>query len=127
MIQLKFRDAKPIYEQVKEGIKQMVYQNVLSPDAKLPSVREMASKLAINPNTISRAYRELEQEGFLYTQVGVGTFVNKDLNLTDRKTKELYEQFDEVTKQLLYYVTPEELQDRVQVLAKGGQIDDSGK
>ena len=128
MIQLNYRDAKPIYEQVKEGIKQMVYNEVLSPDEKLPSVREMASKLAINPNTISRAYKELEQEGFLYTQTGVGTFVNKDLKLMDRKTKELYERFDEVTKQLFYFsITPDELSDRVQGLAKGGSLNDSGK
>ena len=128
MIQLRFRDTKPIYEQVKEGIKQMVYQNVLSADEKLPSVREMASKLAINPNTISRAYKELEQEGFLYTQVGVGTYVNKELDPIARKKQELLEQFDEVTKELLYYsATQKELQDRVQELAKGGQIDDSGK
>lgn len=128
MIQLRFRDTKPIYEQVKAGIKQMVYQNVLSADEKLPSVREMASKLAINPNTISRAYKELEQEGFLYTQVGVGTYVNKELDPIARKKQELLEQFDEVTKELLYYsATQKELQDRVQELAKGGQIDDSGK
>ena len=128
MIQLRFRDTKPIYEQVKEGIKQMVYQNVLSADEKLPSVREMASKLAINPNTISRAYKELEQEGFLYTQVGVGTYVNKELDPIARKKQELLEQFDEVTKELLYYsATQKELQDRVQELAKGGQIDDSCK
>ena len=119
MIQLRFRDTKPIYEQVKEGIKQMVYQNVLSADEKLPSVREMASKLAINPNTISRAYKELEQEGFLYTQVGVGTYVNKELDPIARKKQELLEQFDEVTKELLYYsATQKELQDRVQELAK---------
>lgn len=128
MIQLRFRDTKPIYEQVKDGIKQMVYQNVLSADEKLPSVREMASKLAINPNTISRAYKELEQEGFLYTQVGLGTYVNKELDPIARKKQELLEQFDEVTKELLYYsATQKELQDRVQELAKGGQIDDSGK
>ena len=128
MIQLRFRDTKPIYEQVKDGIKQMVYQNVLSADEKLPSVREMASKLAINPNTISRAYKELEQEGFFYTQVGVGTYVNKELDPIARKKQELLEQFDEVTKELLYYsATQKELQDRVQELAKGGQIDDSGK
>lgn len=128
LIQLRFRDAKPIYEQVKEGIKQMVYQNVLSPDEKLPSVREMASKLAINPNTISRAYKELEQEGFLYTQVGIGTFVNRELDPTDRKTQELWEEFDEITKELLYYsVTPDELQNRINKLTKGGRKDDSSK
>lgn len=128
MIQLNYRDAKPIYEQVKDGIKQMVYNEVLSADEKLPSVREMASKLAINPNTISRAYKDLEQDGFLYTQTGIGTFVNKDLKLMDRKTRELYEQFDEITKQLFYFsITPDELSDRVQRLAKGGNLNDSGK
>lgn len=128
MIQLNYRDAKPIYEQVKEGIRQMVYNEVLSADEKLPSVREMASKLAINPNTISRAYKDLEQEGFLYTQTGIGTFVNKDLKLMDRKTRELYEQFDKITKQLFYFsITPDELSDRVQGLAKGGNLNDSGK
>lgn len=128
MIQLNYRDAKPIYEQVKEGIRQMIYNEVLSADEKLPSVREMASKLAINPNTISRAYKDLEQEGFLYTQTGIGTFVNKDLKLMDRKTRELYEQFDKITKQLFYFsITPDELTDRVQELAKGGNLNDSGK
>lgn len=128
MFQLNYRDTKPIYEQVKDGILQMIYTQVLSPEEKLPSVREMASRLAINPNTISRAYRELEQEGILYTQAGIGTFVNKEIELQDKMTESLYQQFDKVTKQLfLYSVTPEEINERVQELAKGGLIDDSGK
>lgn len=128
MIQLNYRDGRPIYEQVKDGIKQMVYNEVLSPDEKLPSVREMATRLAINPNTISRAYKDLEQEGFLYTQAGIGTFVNKDLKVIDKRTQELYEEFDEVTKRLFCFsVTPEELSGRVQMLAKGGDLHDSGK
>jgi len=128
VIQLNYRDAKPIYEQVKTGIRKLVYSNVLSPDEKLPSVRELASKLAINPNTISRAYKELEQEGFLYTQTGIGTFVNKDYLKENSKTEELLEQFDEVTKELFYFsVTAEQLSDRVHTLAKGGNVNDSGK
>ena len=128
MIQLNYRDTKPIYEQVKDGILQMIYTQVLSPEEKLPSVREMASRLAINPNTISRAYKELEQEGILYTQSGIGTFVNKEIELKDKMTESLYQQFDKVTKQLfLYSVTPEEINVRVQELAKGGLIDDSSK
>lgn len=128
MIQLNYRDTKPIYEQVKDGILQMIYTQVLSPEEKLPSVREMASRLAINPNTISRAYKELEQEGILYTQSGIGTFVNKEIELQDKMTESLYQQFDKVTKQLfLYSVTPEEINERVQGLAKGGLIDDSSK
>lgn len=128
MIQLNYRDTKPIYEQVKDGILQMIYTQVLSPEEKLPSVREMASRLAINPNTISRAYKELEQEGVLYTQSGIGTFVNKEIRLQEKMTESLFQQFDKVTKQLfLYSVTPEEISVRVQELAKGGLIDDSSK
>lgn len=128
MIQLNYRDAKPIYEQVKEGIKQMVYNEVLSADEKLPSVRELATRLAINPNTILQAYKELEQEGYLYSQPGIGIFVNKDVKLADKNTEKLYEQFDEASKRLFYFsVTPEELSDRIHRLAKGGSLDDSGK
>lgn len=127
-MQLNYRDSKPIYEQVKDGIKQMVYNGVLSADEKLPSVREMATHLAINPNTIMRAYKELEQEGFLCTQSGIGTFVNRELDLENKKTEELYEQFDKASRRLIYFkVTPEELSERVYKLAKGGNLDDSGK
>lgn len=128
MIQLNYRDSRPIYEQIKDGIKQLIYTEVLGPDDKLPSVRELASKLAINPNTISRAYKELEQEGVIYTLSGKGTFINKDFKGKENKIKELLEQLDEVVKELYQFeVTPEELQERIQTLAKGGNADDSGK
>ena len=60
MIQLNYRDAKPIYEQIKDGMRHLVISNALTADEKLPSVRELAATLAINPNTIQRAYRDLE-------------------------------------------------------------------
>ena len=75
MIQLNYRDEKPIYEQIKDGLRKLVITNSLIANEKLPSVREMASKLAINPNTIQKAYRELEAEGYVYTVAGKGTFV----------------------------------------------------
>ena len=128
MIQLNYRDPRPIYEQVKDGIRKLAYSGVLGPDEKLPSVRELASKLAINPNTISRAYKELEQEGFIYTLTGKGTFINQEFDLNDSRKEELYQQFDKVTKELLdISITPEELKERIEVLSKGGNIDDSGK
>ena len=74
-MQLNYRDSKPIYEQIKEGIRRMIVMNVIKQDEKLPSVRELACKYAINPNTIAKAYRELEEEGYLYTKSGKGTFV----------------------------------------------------
>ena len=143
MIQLNYRDPRPIYEQVKDGIRKLAYSGMIGPDEKLPSVRELASKLAINPNTISKAYKELEQEGFLYSITGRGTFINQDFNLNDRRKTELLQQFDKVVKDLYESSTPvEELKMRLDVLAgtmeqeteqkemelvKGGSTDDSGK
>ena len=75
MIQLNYRDAKPIYEQIKDGLRKLVITNSLIANEKLPSVREMASKLAINPNTIQRAYREMEAMGLIQTIPGKGCFV----------------------------------------------------
>ena len=63
MIPVDFRDARPIYEQVRDGFRQLILSGVLPADSRLPSVRELATELAINPNTIQRAYRELEAEG----------------------------------------------------------------
>ncbi len=128
MIQLNYRDSRPIYEQIKDGIKQLIYTEVLCADDKLPSVRDLASKLAINPNTISRAYKELEQEGVIYTLSGKGTFISGDFKGKEEKTKELLVKFDEIIKELYQFeVTPEELTERIKTLAKGGIADDSSK
>ena len=127
MIQLNYRDPRPIYEQVKDGIRKLAYSGVLGPDDKLPSVRELATKLAINPNTISRAYKELEQEGFIYTMSGKGTFINQEFDLNDSRKEELWKQFDKAAKELLELaVTQQELEERIKQL-KGGSTDDSGK
>ena len=75
MIQLNYRDSKPIYEQIKDGFRKLIISNSLSANEKLPSVRELASGLAINPNTIQKAYRDLESEGYVYSIAGKGTFV----------------------------------------------------
>ena len=128
MIQLNYRDSRPIYEQIKDGIKQLIYTESLCADDKLPSVRELASKLAINPNTISRAYKELEQEGVIYSLSGKGTFINGEFQGKEEKTKELLVTFDEIIKELYQFdVTPEELTERIKMLAKGGNADDSSK
>ena len=91
MIELNYRDAKPIYEQIMEGIRKLVVTDSLAVGEKLPSVREMASKMAINPNTISRAYKELEAEGYIYTISGKGTFVAEKKDVKEPRTKELLE------------------------------------
>ena len=76
MIRLDYRDARPIYEQVRDGLRSMMVTGVLAAGDKLPSVRSLATKLAINPNTIQRAYNELEAEGYIYSVAGRGSFVS---------------------------------------------------
>jgi len=71
---LNYRDSQPIYGQIKDGLRRMIVSGVLEPGEKLPSVRAMAMDLAINPNTIHRAYSELEAEGFIYSIPGKGSF-----------------------------------------------------
>ena len=74
MISLNYRDARPIYEQVKDGLRHLVMAGAIQPGDMLPPVRALASSLAINPNTIQRAYEALEGEGYLYTVAGKGAF-----------------------------------------------------
>lgn len=75
MIHLDYRDSRPIYEQVKDGLRRLMVTGVLASGDKLPSVRAMASQLSINPNTIQRAYAELEAEGHVVSVTGKGSFV----------------------------------------------------
>lgn len=113
-MQLNYRDSKPIYEQIKESIRRMIVMNVIKQDEKLPSVRVLACKYAINPNTIARAYRELEDEGYLYTQSGKATFVADAKNARQSRAKHLKLLFDQVVTELIILETPvEELMTRV--------------
>lgn len=75
MVHLDYRDAKPIYTQIMDNIRGQIAAGILQPGDKLPSVREMATQRSINPNTIQRAYRELEQQGIIETLPGKGCFV----------------------------------------------------
>jgi GntR family transcriptional regulator len=75
MILLDYKDSRPIYEQVAEKLLELMILGVLEEDSQMPSVRSLATELSINPNTIQRAYGELERRGFLYTVKGRGSFV----------------------------------------------------
>lgn len=76
MIVLDYRDSRPLYQQVKDSLRRMMLTGLLEPDEKLPSVRSLATQLAINPNTIQRAYAELEAEGYICSVAGRGSFVS---------------------------------------------------
>lgn len=122
MIQLNYRDSKPIYEQIKEGLRRLVITGAIATDEKLPSVRELASELAINPNTIQRAYRELETEGYIYTVSGKGSFAAEQSDVNGRRNEELLKEFDEIVRELLYLSGDKEaLIRRIEEIAKGGE------
>ncbi|MBR4720665.1 MAG: GntR family transcriptional regulator [Clostridia bacterium] len=80
MINLDFRDSRPVYEQICEKIKELIVGGVLKPGDKIMSVRDMAASLTINPNTIVKAYKELEQDGYIYSAYGKGYFVAEKSN-----------------------------------------------
>lgn len=107
MFDLDLKSRKPIYEQLIENIKMMIIQKVLNIDEQLPSVRSLAQELTINPNTIQRAYRELEREGFIYSLPGRGSFVS-DVNAAVNKERSqmLTEDLERIIKELLYLDVP---------------------
>lgn len=108
MLQLNYRDAKPIYEQIKEGIRHLLLTNAIAADERLPSVRELASNLAINPNTIQRAYKELELEGYVYSMKGKGTFASATDFIHKSREQELLTTFDDVVTELFLLDVPKE-------------------
>lgn len=85
MITINYRDPRPIYEQIQTELRRLMLTGVLPPGSRLPSVRELAGQLAINPNTIQRAYRELEAEGYILSMPGKGSFVADATDLERQK------------------------------------------
>lgn len=102
MISINYRDPRPIYEQVRDALRKLIVSGSLPSDQKLPSVRELASSLAINLNTIQRAYRELEQEGYICTVPGKGSFACARTDVDEERKSALLHQFDETVGELLY-------------------------
>ena len=89
MIILDYKDRRPLYEQIVDKFSDMILKGVLKPDEKLPSVRNLAMELSINPNTIQRAYMELEHRGFLYSVKGRGNFVSDNAHLKEERKQEI--------------------------------------
>lgn len=104
MFQIDSKSRKSIYEQVIDNIKELIIRNVLPPQSKLPSVRELSKQLLINPNTVQKAYKELERQGYIYTSAGLGTFVSEiDTNVLDmQKYKDIIEHIRFYIEELYY-------------------------
>lgn len=121
MVYLNYRDARPIYTQIADNFRSQIRAGVLTPGEKLPSVRELASELAINPNTIQRAYRELEAEGWIASVSGKGSFVCDISGTADQTHEPLWTQFDKAAQELLEAGVP--LQTLLMHLKQGGDQD----
>ena len=120
MLNLDYRDARPIYEQVRDGLRRLMVTGAIQEGEKLPSVRSLASRLAINPNTIQRAYESLEAEGYLYSVPGKGSFAAPHTGVDQERKEELLGRFDAVAAELLFLgVGGETLVERVHRLEGG--------
>ena len=102
MFTLDYRDARPIYAQICDGIREQILTGVLREGDKLPSVRELAMELTINPNTIQRSYRALEDEGWIASVAGKGSFVCGVPQSLASDRKLLWEEFDKLMQRFAY-------------------------
>lgn len=102
MISLNYRDSRPIYEQIKDGLRKLIVTGAIKADDKLPSVRALATQLAINPNTIQRAYNELEGEGYIYSVPGKGSFASGNTGAEEARRAELLAKIRELLAELRY-------------------------
>ena len=88
MISINYRDPRPIYEQIQSELRRLMLTGALPPGSRLPSVRELAGQLAINPNIIQRAYRELEADGYILSVAGKGSFVAQVDQIAEQQKKQ---------------------------------------
>lgn len=109
MVIINYKDPRPIYEQVKDGLSRQIISGVLESGEKLPSVRDLAAALAINPNTIQRAYRELETEGYIYSVAGKGSFAGECGEIRESRKSTVLARLDELVTELCYLGMSREL------------------
>lgn len=125
MIILDYKDRRPIYEQITEKISELILKGVLKPDEKMPSVRNLAMELSINPNTIQRAYSELERRGFLYSVKGRGNFVSYNENLVEQKQIEILNELTGSMEQArIHKIDKKTISELLDQIYEGGKSDD---
>lgn len=114
MIQIDLQSRVPLYEQLQEQIIRLSMLGILDENQQLPSVRALAREVGVNPNTVAKAYQQLEQQGIIYTVSGKGSFVSPDvLSLQSLRQAALQEVLDAVDKALSRGVSPQQLLDAI--------------
>ncbi len=110
MIQIDYQDRRPIYQQIIESVEDMALRGILGPNEKLPAVRTLAMELAINPNTIQRAYQELEKMGIIYTVQGKGCFIAPTITeLQEQRKADLWKILEDLVCRAMLLDISEEL------------------
>ena len=113
---LYYRERRPIYEQVAEKLEELMLLGILGENEPLPSVRSLAMELSINPNTIQRAYAELERQGYIYTVKGKGSFVAENSVMKEKRKKDLLIQVSEVIDEAIRLgISGEEIKNMVEI------------
>jgi len=126
VIVIDYKDSRPIYEQVVDKFRLLILNGVLGADDKIPSVRTLAMELSINPNTIQRAYMELERQGYIYTVKGRGNFVSDTKNLKGEYKEEIFKKLDEICDTALKAdISVRELTDHISEYMKGEESERS--
>ena len=124
MFQLDLKSRRSIYEQVIDNVKELIMTGVLPAESKLPSVRELSKTLTVNPNTVQKAYRELEHQGYIYTVTGLGCFVaaQESKQIDMRRVKQIMEELVLTVKELMYLgISADEIKKSIDdVYEKGG-------
>ena len=128
MVKIDYRDGRPIYEQVADGIEELALRGALPAETQLPSVRQFAMELSINPNTIQRAYVELERQGYIYTVKGKGSFVADNTVMKEKRKKEVLLQVSDMIDEAIRVGIPgDEIKNMVEIQYKAAKRNGGGE
>ena len=120
LIDIDFRDKRPLYEQIMTRLEELILKGVMSPDDAMPSVRQLAVELSINPNTIQKAYAALEQNGYTYSVSGRGSFVANVEDIMPKKREEILMEFDALIRRALGVgITAKEIEEHIREFVSG--------
>ncbi|MFL0364412.1 GntR family transcriptional regulator [Bacillus sp. PK3_68] len=130
MFTIDTRSRIPIYEQLMSKLKELIIREVWKEDEQLPSVRSLAQDLTINPNTIQKAYRELEREGYIYSIPGKGSFVSPvKKEMSEERMMVLKKELERIVEEILFLGVPKEdvirLIEKMDVPERGSENDNS--
>ncbi len=122
VIALDYKSGKSIHKQIHSGIKDLIVTGILKKDDKIPSVRELSIMLTVNPNTVQKAYKEMENDGLIYSVKGKGNFVSGETGADEEKINKLLEDLEKIAKELKFSgVMREKIDKRLASIYKEGE------